>query len=93
MVSAFATLLRRIVFDIDLGDEAWLASLKDAGFSDAEIECIYDQTKSCKWVDSFSSASPICDNSHSYGLAKQWYINTWVSHEFIPNVLLVAGLC
>ena len=87
VVSAFATLLRRIVFDIDLGDQAWLAGLKHASVSDAEVECIYDQIKSCKWVDSFSSSSPICDNSHSYGLAKQWYINTWASHEFIPSVL------
>ncbi len=40
--SAFATLLRRIVFDIDLGDEHWLNNLTNAGFTQEDISQIYD---------------------------------------------------
>ena len=35
--NAFATLLRRIVFDMDLGDEHWLKSLASAGFAQGDI--------------------------------------------------------
>ena len=43
--SAFATLLRRIVFDIDQGDEHWLRSLSKAGFTQDDITQIYDFVK------------------------------------------------
>ncbi len=45
MCSAFATLLRRIVFDIDQGDEHWLNSLAKAGFTQEDITHIYDFVK------------------------------------------------
>ncbi len=44
--SAFATLLRRIVFDIDQGDEHWLRKLSAAGFTQDDIEHIYNFIKS-----------------------------------------------
>ena len=40
--SAFATLLRRIAFDIDLGDEHWLNSLITARLSHDDVSHIYD---------------------------------------------------
>jgi hypothetical protein len=40
--SAFATMLRRIVFQTDQGDESWLAGLKASGFSHQEISIIYE---------------------------------------------------
>ncbi len=43
--SAFATLLRRIVFDIDQGDEHWLRKLSLAGFTQDDIEHIYNFIK------------------------------------------------
>ena len=43
--NAFATLLRRIVFDVDQGDEAWLVKLKNAGFIKPEIDGIYQFIK------------------------------------------------
>ena len=43
--SAFATLLRRIVFDIDQGDEHWLHSLSRAGFTQDDITQIDDFVK------------------------------------------------
>ena len=33
VASAFATVLRKILFDTNQGDEAWLKSLKDVGFT------------------------------------------------------------
>ena len=45
--NAFATLLRRIIFDIDLGDEHWLHSLEPAGFTQDDISHIYDFVKIC----------------------------------------------
>ncbi len=36
--SAFATLLRRIVFDIDQGDEDWLRKLASSGSAREEID-------------------------------------------------------
>ncbi len=43
--SAFATLLRRVVFDIDQGDEHWLHSLSKAGFTQDDITHICDFVK------------------------------------------------
>ncbi len=43
--NAFATLLRRIVFDVDLGDEHWLASLRIAGYSQDDVSSIYEFIK------------------------------------------------
>ena len=37
IVAAFASLMRKIVFDTDEGDERWLVSLREAGFSEHEI--------------------------------------------------------
>lgn len=86
VTNAFATLLRHIVFDIDQGDEAWLRGLASAGFSEADIGAIYDHIKGMDWVESFS------DDAISYSLSKQWYTNTWASHEFIPNCVPLPGV-
>ncbi len=40
VTSAFATLLRRIVFDIDQGDEHWLRKLSASGFTNEDIEAV-----------------------------------------------------
>ena len=40
VVAAVATMLRRVIFDSDSGDEAWLASLAKAGFSKDDIDHI-----------------------------------------------------
>ena len=42
---AFATLLRRIVFDIDLGDDDWLRKLASSGCARKEIDEIYEFIK------------------------------------------------
>ncbi len=52
--------MRRIIFDIDLGDEHWLNSLAKAGFTQEDISHIYDFVKPSFFdnVDSGSSDSP-----------------------------------
>ena len=40
LASAFATILRRIIFDVDSGDEAWLRKPRQTGFSREEIDYI-----------------------------------------------------
>ena len=83
VVSAFATLLRRIVFDVDQGDEAWLFKLREAGFPEQDISSIYEEISSYEWLSPFKDTG----ESLAIGLAKQWYNNSWCTHEFIPNVL------
>ncbi len=46
IVTAFASMVRRIVFEVDEGDEAWLHKLSSAGFAHEEVQEIY--TEVCK---------------------------------------------
>ena len=57
--SALATLLRRIVFDVDQGDEHWLRKLDRAGFTQDDISHICDFVKQnlCDNIDSGASDS------------------------------------
>ena len=41
IVTAFASMVRRIVFDVDEGDEVWLNKLSAAGYNDEDIATIY----------------------------------------------------
>ena len=84
MCCAFATLLRRIVFDIDLGDEDWLRKLSSSGFTREEIYYIYDFIKS-NCVSATLEGDPGTFNNLAFNLAQQWYTNTWTSQEFIPH--------
>ena len=85
MCSAFATLLRRIVFDIDQGDEHWLNSLAKAGFTQEDITHIYDFVKQNFFDNVDSGSSDFTRNNVVFDLTQQWYTNTWTSQEFIPN--------
>ena len=40
VVAAFASMLRRIIFDIDVGDEAWLHKLRDNGYFDEDVDIL-----------------------------------------------------
>ena len=84
--NAFATLLRRIVFDYDLGDEHWLKSFSSAGFSQDDISHIHEFIKS-NLYESGNIGNPDFDvNCLISNLTQEWYTNTWTSQEFIPNV-------
>jgi len=80
IVAAFASLLRRIVFDIDLGDEAWLHSLFNAGFSLDEVRIIYQEVCADVWA-------ALETNSVSKALAACMYQYTWASTEGVPNIM------
>ena len=45
VASAFAKILRRIIFDTEQGDEKWLGQLRDTGFSPQEIEAMISFVK------------------------------------------------
>ncbi len=84
--SAFATLLRRIIFDIDQGDEHWLKKLSLAGFTQDDIDHIYNFIK-CSFFDNIDSGDfSSAGNNLVFNLAQEWYTNTWTSQEFLPNV-------
>ncbi len=84
--SAFATLLRRIIFDIDQGDEHWLKKLSLAGFTQDDIDHIYNFIK-CSFFDNIDSGDfSSAGNNFVFNLAQEWYTNTWTSQEFLPNV-------
>ena len=80
IVTAFASLLRHIVFDIDCGDEKWLQSLGRAGFSDIEIESIYRELCTSIWNATEA-------NTVSVALASCMYQYTWASTEGLSNVI------
>ena len=84
--SAFATLLRRIVFDIDQRDEHWLNSLAQAGFTQEDIMHIYDFVKLNFFDNVDSGSTDSAGNNLVFNLTHEWYTNTWTSQEFIPNV-------
>ena len=94
VVAAFAQMLRRIVFNLDAGDEVWLASLSAAGFSDEDIRIIYDCLCSHDWVSSMCDAVNIDIQDSSVPLdfryAEQIFNHSWVSQEHIPNILSVT---
>ena len=48
MVSAFATMLRRLVFDTTQGDEAWISKLRANGYSENEIKKIFEHLSNIK---------------------------------------------
>ncbi len=81
VMSAFATLLRRIVFDIDQGHEQWLRKLSSSGFTNEDIDSIFNFIKG-------QAVSESCDpvDHFVFKFTEQWFTNTWNSHEYIPNI-------
>ena len=86
IVAAFASLMRKIIFDIDGGDEAWLFALHNAWFSSDEVKEIYDE------VCISMSALFEC-NTVSVALASCMYQYTWASTEGLPQIMhTVSGV-
>ena len=48
-------MLRRIVFNCEDGDEAWLASLSRAGFSNSDIQHVYENLCGYDWAQLFGN--------------------------------------
>ena len=75
VISAFASLLRCIVFDTEAADEAWLHKLTSHGFSQDDIDNIISSVKACSnWqVDNHGLIVPQEEGEQydiSLGLAK-----------------------
>ncbi len=66
--SAFATLLRRIVFDVDQGDEHWLRKLDRAGFTKDDIFHICDFVKQNLFNNVDSGANDSAGNNLVFNL-------------------------
>ena len=94
VVAAFATMLRRIVFDFEEGDEIWLHSLAVVGFSDSDIKVIYDSICDYAWIhdmlDENSHNDPNSTCNIDYQYVSQLCSNSWVSQEYIPNIVNVT---
>ena len=63
IVTAFASLIRRIIYDETESDEAWLAALVHNGFSTQDITFVYDTIK-CVVRDFYNSPSFDFSNYH-----------------------------
>ena len=91
VVTAFASMLRRSVFDITSGDETWLKALHDFGFSQADVSAVYDTVVYLSSWDVDANCNIInsrSDYSYAHKLAKHWYEHTWMSLEGIEGVFL-----
>ena len=91
VVAAFASMLKRIIFVIGEGDEAWLAKLAAAGFSKSDIDCIYEYV-----LDHSSMYSHVFDdsdvgkaNAFNFSLAEQWYERSWATQDGLPHIIKV----
>ena len=93
VISAFACLLKCIVFDTEAVDEAWLRKLNHHGFSQEDISSIVESVRACSnWkVDNQGIIAPPEQGEQydvSLGVAKSWYTNTWISQEGTSRVML-----
>ena len=90
VATAFATMLRRLVFDTEQGDEAWPAKLQANGFTDNDISQIYDHLRCFKF--GINEEGVYYDGEDkgialAFSMAQQLYTDTWVSTEGVPHVL------
>jgi len=92
VVAAFASMLRRIVFNYEDGDEAWLASLARAGFSDSDVQHVYDTLCNYDWVSHMTSDMQHAPRSAGldFRLTEQFFTNSWITQEYIPNVVNIT---
>ena len=91
-------MLRRIVFNVDGGDEAWLASLAAAGFSEEDISSVYNTICGSDWVQAMLDTNKSDMSSSSvpldYQFIEQTFSNSWVSQEYVPHVMeITKGSC
>jgi len=87
VVAAFASLLRRIIFNINSGDEQWLQSLRDTGFSEEDISFIYAHITDIPWFT--NRDGEMCCN-HGIAMAQQSYTNNWFTQESLTGVVCVS---
>lgn len=91
--SAFASLLRRIIFDDQSGDEAWLKQLKDAGYSNDDISHIWNSICSTSWHDLYESVFQSGPQQFSFLYAQSVYFNTWFTQESLSCAVSTSRGC
>ena len=84
-------MLRRIIFDDEAGDEAWLHSLFSSGFTKVDVDWIYNNICDHEWISNALFDRSQKEGNQScymdYNFVSQLYRNSWVSQEYIPNVI------
>ncbi len=91
IVTAFAVLLRRILFDEFDNDETWLRKLAASGFSHDDIDAILVVVNDKEWV-----SDVICRSdgvSFAWGLINKFYCNTWFSQDYVDGVVSTTHGC
>jgi len=91
--SAFASLLRRIIFVDDTGDEAWLKQLKDNGYNHDDIKHIWDTINSHAWHSNYQSIFLNGPQQFSFLYTQSVYFNTWFTQESLPHAVSTCKGC
>ena len=89
---AFGSLLRRVLFEPDAGDEAWLHSLKSAGFSQDDIATVLSVVESGVCF-SGGVADDVPGSAYSLAITHAFHTNTWFSQESLPGVVRTNRGC
>ena len=85
IVTAFAVLLRRIIFEPCDCDETWLRKLSATGFDAEDIRLIVDVVSDRSWLDSavgFDDRS-----SFTFAVLRNLYSRTWFSQDYVQGVV------
>ena len=78
--TAFASLVRHLVFNVDDGDEAWLAKLRAFGFEETDIKDIYE----CAVSPLFS---PSVRDKVAFKFAEELHRCTWSTTEGLTGII------
>ena len=97
VVAAFARMPRRSIFSVEDGDEPWLKSLSDAGFSASDVQAIYDTvaelSRWCIDADGNVISGSVNYDNLSLKITQHWFIHTFMSTEGIPGVFVTNVGC
>lgn len=87
VATAFASLLRAIVFDINDGDEGWYFRLHENGFDHEDIIAIREALIFFANDDQFESSSDFTSTRYIHLFMQPFYNYTWFSQDFSKNVV------
>lgn len=93
VVNAFGSMLRRIVFDFEEGDEAWLRKLSCAGFSKEDIGYIYNMVCHEAYEKQAQDNEAYAGTRNSLALTKSFYTNTWFTQDHLRGAVSTINGC
>jgi len=91
--SAFATLLRRIIFNTSDGDEAWLKQLHNSGFSCEDVSHIWNSVTNFNFHQQNDSILHCGSQQFSFLYMQNSYFNTWFSQESLEGAVRTSRGC